>query len=431
MRPRRPAPICLVLALLLALSTVSAGDEEPRTEGEIRAFVARCLRDLRSSEFDVRERARQGLETYGERARDLLLSAREDADPEVRRTVRLLLDRAGAPLAAPPSPPENLDVLGRVRLEATGGVEVVLRALGSPYGARFVLPAEYDAPAPLEVKLVDVPFFAALERVAGDAGLVGHQPFDAAGSMVLGVKPEGEPAPWAAAGPMRIRVAEVTSVRTLEPPGGRRYVLSLDLHWTPSVQLVTYRLPGEIAAVDAEGRRFRAGAGMHRNTTYGVGTNSRFARLSLHLEPEDEGAAERLSRLAFVLAIRLRYDRGEVTFEALDALELPVAKGDDERVTLHGVTPPEEGRGPWVVDVTARLNGDVALNSLSVLLDRADGTARAASAGSRFPSADGRVALSARAYGRWEEPPVAVRVAWFRQEEEGELAFELKDVPLR
>lgn len=92
-----PALFLLLLGLLafLPCGSLRADDEAPRTPEEKRAFVAKCLRELRSSAFDVREAARQGLEDHGADAPDLLEAARDDADPEVRRTVRMLLARMG------------------------------------------------------------------------------------------------------------------------------------------------------------------------------------------------------------------------------------------------------------------------------------------------------------------------------------------------
>ena len=59
----------------------------------------------------------KGLERYGREAKDLLEARKDDPDPEIRRTVRMLLDRLGG--ASPVVVPElgDLTTLGRVTLD--------------------------------------------------------------------------------------------------------------------------------------------------------------------------------------------------------------------------------------------------------------------------------------------------------------------------
>lgn len=437
----------LLPALLILLLTVSSSRAE-EDEGhvippeQVREQVAAWLDDLRADDFATREAARQGLERYGDEARDLLEARRDDEDMEVRRTVRMLLERGEGPEVRPPAPPGDLQALGRVTLHAKGTLSYLLRQLGEGVGATFGIPEEVGD-THHAVALDDVPFFEALETIAAKAQLVAHAPFDAGGHLGLEAFGSPEEAPAACDGPLRVRVVEVTSVRTLTPPTRYRYVVALDLHWIPSVQLVTWRTPTEVRARGAGDRTLAPSSTMRANTTYGVSPSSRRARLHVHLEAEDGAPLDRLETLSFALPVRLRHDRRTVRFGPFASparLDLPLEAavvsetdppGGEEHVTLRALERPDGDRGPWMVDLLARLRGETARNSIAVGLETADGTVRAAAGGSRFPGADGTVGFLARAYGQWEEPPVAVRVTWFGLEEEGHLTFELVDVPLR
>lgn len=441
------SPLCAVGGLLLLLflgSGLRAEEEDaPVASEDIRSRMERWLGDLGSPDFEVREAARQGLQQCGASALDLLEARRDDPDPEVRRTVQLLLARLGHTETRPPALPGDLGALGRVTLKARGKAHVLLEALGRPHGASFEIPEE-SAQVEGEVEVTDAPFFAALDATAASCGLAAPDAFDVGGRMRLATPEEGEETPWAAVGPLRVRVAEVSSVRTLSPPRRRRYVVVVDLHWVPSVQVRTWRTPEDVEATDVEGRAFEAGSAVRTNVTHGISASARRTSVSLHLEPVDTGAAdgtERLDTLFFTLPVCLRHDRREVLFAPLADLSLPATRvdaeggtspqDDVEEVTLRSVTPPDSDRGPWVVDLVARLSGRTARDSLQVMLVGADGATCAAGAGSRFPSADGTLSLKARAWCRWEEAPVAVRVTWYQREEEGKVSFTMRDVPLR
>jgi len=422
---------------LLLLAPGAGADDEAPTEAQIRARVEAWLKDLRSPEFAVREEARRGLEEHGAEAADLLEAHRDDRDPEVRRTVRLLLERMGHPEPVPEAPRGDLEAVGLVSLEAKGTIPFLLRTLAEGYGVAFDLPDDVGQDF-VEVSLEQVPFFEALETIAEAGGLSADAPFDAGGRLPLVRREEGEARPSAAAGPMRVTVVEVTSVRTLTPGGGRRYEVALDLQWIPTVQLVTRGTPKDVTARDDAGGTCLPGGAMRQNMTWGISAGARTTRVQIHLEPEGDAAGEGLAELAFTLPVRLLRARREVRFEDLAGLDLPASRevprpgqATPDRVTLRAVDREGGDQGPWVVDLLATLSSAVAQDSLAVVLLAADGTARPASAGTRFPGADGTVGLRARAYGRWEESPVAVAVSYFDRHEDGELTFTLRGIPLR
>ncbi len=336
-------------------------------------------------------------------------------------------------------PFDDLSGMGRVTLEAEGSTRALLDELGALYGATFGWPLGHPE-TPISLAVRDAPYFTVLDRLLREAGLAAKQGFDAAGRMELVPAPEGPSPPWSAAGPMRAQVVEVTSVRGLVPPGGLRWVLALTIDWMPGVQLHQYKNPVIVKALDAEGRAYRAGAAMRASTIYGLGSTSRSARLQLHLEPEEASdetttppPPSRLTELVFTLPVTLRHDRRSIRFENPLDLTVPATlrRGANEHVTLTGVGRPEAPRGFWAFDLATRLFTDDARLSVLVLVEGPDGRIRHASAGSRFPSADGTVALSARAYGQADEEPRALEVVWYGRQEAGEVRFTLKDVPLR
>jgi hypothetical protein len=427
----------ILAVILLAAFEVRAGDDEgDPSPAEVRTQVEAWLTDLRSPEFAVREAARDGLAKLGPRVPELLEEHRDDEDAEVRRTIRLLLERMGREEPAEPAPPGDLEALGRVTLTAKGTLPFLLDTLSAGHGASFALPEDVG-PDWFEIHLEDVPFFEALEAVARAGGLSARAPFDVAGRLTLSRADPTDLVPTAAAGPLRVRLAQVTSIRTLGATGGRRYVVGLDLDWMPTVQLTQRRSPRDLVAVDARGRGFKPG-GAARDTTYGFSPSSRTVRIDVDLEPDDPEAIEHLEELSFVLPVRLQHGRRDVVFEGLADLTLPAtrelarASGEGvDRVTLHAVERPDGEEGPLVVDVRTQLEGKTAASSVNVVLQYGDGTAQPASTGSRFPSADGTLGLRARAWGRRESGPVAVRVTWFTMEEEGQVAFSLSGIPLR
>jgi hypothetical protein len=426
-------------ALLACLCLAAArADEPPASGGDPRALVLRALEDLRAADFEVRERARRALEAHAASAADLLEARRDDPDPEVRRTVRLLLAGLGREPVAPEPAPRSLSDVGVVTLALRAPPGEVLRRIGEPHGARFADAAELLAGPPIEVALERVPFFAAVAQVLEAAGLSARDPFDPAGRLVLEPRGDGERVPEAAAGPLLVRVREVTSTRGLGPEGKRRYALELEILWTPAVHLVTYRTPTGVAGEDPAGRRFTGPGGAANVTVYGVGVGQRRREVTLPLDPEDPAAEERLAALRFDLPVRLRHDRREVRFvlagdlpRTLGETGAPAEEDAPGSVTLRRVHQPDGARGPWVVEASAVFPGETARQSLEAVLETAAGEHRHATAGGRSESADGRVDLVGRAYGWSDGPPVAVRVSWFTREEEGTLPFALADVPLR
>lgn len=437
----------LVLASWLVLAPGGPGGsraragEEPAAERSAASEVEAWIRDLASDAFEVREAARKGLERRGREAPDVLQKHADDADAEVRRTVRALLERLGAVLPVPPAEAANLARVGRVRLHAADRpLGEVLKELGDGLGGSFALDAG-EAQKRVRVDVEDAPYFEALEALVAAAGLRAPGAFDGEGRLTLvpGVAGRAS-APSAAAGPVRLRVARVAAARSLDGAERRTHTLTLEVHLAPCVQLVSYRAPRVEKAEDAAGRPWRVAGGLAPATTYGVGGDVRRVEANVALEPPEGGGEERLARLDLVLPLRLRHERRAVRFEPLSGLPRtvdergkPAEAGAKGSVTLLSVTRAEERKDAWIVDLSAVLASPTGRESADAFLLTADGAKRHVwiAGGRSTTSADGRLHLVGRCFGTGEAAPTALDVTWFDREGEGELSLHLTDVPLR
>lgn len=433
---RRFVAIVSCAWLLGLVGGALAHPEDEPAGPELRAEISQWIEDLRSDEFARRDEARAGLEEHGLRAIDLLRAAQDDEDPEVRRTIRRILDGVAVE-EEPVLRPGALDRVGLVSWEA-GGLRAALDHLGEHLGLQISAP-DADPGTPVEAGDA-VPTFLALERLAAAAGLTLPSGPDRLGTLdLVAAKEAPAPTPSAHAGPFRLVLTEVTATRVLGPGDRRRYALLFRLEWTPGVQLVQYRMAHVVEALDPEGRAYAAGSAMRNRVIHGVSSNALQASVQVHLEPAEEETAERLAVLEIELPLRIRHGLHRLRFETPEDAELPRVLALDGSVrtdpgpgtvTLQALARPDGGSGGWVADLTAHLPGVAPQNSLHVVLEKADGTALRHTTGGRSRTADGRVELSARLYNQ-EERPQALVAAWFALEEEGVFTFRLEDVPLR
>jgi hypothetical protein len=434
--------LLLLLLLLLGLATPLRADEEPAAP-DVRARIGKWIEDLRADAFGVRETARQQLKQYGLKARDLLEAAKDDEDPEVRRTIRGILDGAGGtprvPVAAQVAD-GRFDDVHLVTMEVGDAtLEDALRALGEQIGARFEVP-ESARGTRVTLRAGAEPPFAVLRRLLALGGLRMPEPFDRAGVGSLVLAGDAPTPPWAASGPILVEATELTVTRPLAAKAPPRYILTLRMQWIPLVQIAQYGTPRVTKAEDAQGHAFVAGAAMARQVGYGVGSTRQYADVHVHLEPASETFGDALACLEITLPINsLQHDRGEIVLA--DASRAPVRLGIDgqealpgapESVLFESLSRPDDGRGQWVADLVAVLAGEVAQRTLEAALVEAGGRRHPLHvAGGRSRAADGTVRLTARAYGLGSALPKGIRVAWYRREESGTIAVRLTDVPLR
>lgn len=434
------------LLLLLPALSAHAEEEVPKpplpkgAKAEIQAQVAGWLKDLRSESYQVREGARRMLLAKGLQARDLLEAAKDDPDPEVRRTVRAVLARAPAQAAAVQVRPGNFRGIGRLTIHAKNEpLASVLQRVERVVGGRIEPPKALLVKA-VTLDLVDKPCYDVIAALATLTATRVSQPFDRSGRMQL-VEADGtwKPAPRGAAGPMQITLLEVAATRSFGLQAPPRYALKLRLEWAPFVQVQQYERPTVEVARDPDGKRFRPSPAMARTASYGVGTTVKHHTTTVHIEPAEAGCKEQLGALEVTVPMRLRH--GLAAVEVNDLAQLPVCLGPDgkaakpgtnESVQVHDISRAEGSRGQWVVDFTATLTDEGAQRTLEAFLIEPDGALRRVSVyGGRSIGADGTVRITARAYRGRAGRPKGLKVTWFRREEQGRLRFRLEDIPLR
>jgi hypothetical protein len=446
---RRPVPRSAAALLLAFLAAAPArADDRPGAPARpvaepIEVRVARLLGEVASDDFSVREKARRSLQALGPASRAALEARREDPDPEVRRTVLALLDAFGSAGADPlgAGPVADLASLGLVTASGSGALADVLRLWESAQGGRFRhLPAPATATVRLEAKAR--PWFEALDDLLAQGGVELRDGFDqAGGAEVVARRGDGTAPPAAFAGPLKLQVDSVTSVRSFRVPGPRSYALGLRLFWAPDVQVVGVGLPALVRAADRAGRPFASRpAGSDASTVRSVGSSRRATDLTLTVETGDPATEEALASAEVQVRLRIRHGREEARFEDLGALPATRtasrargAEGKPGRVTLEEFGPDADHPGWWVGRLTASLPPGVAAESVVPALESTDGSVRALfDYGTRSVGSDGVVGLTVRAAGLPPGvAPKALVVSWLAREGQGAVAFVLKDVPLR
>ncbi len=405
----------------------------PALQGEaLRTHVKQWIEDLRSDSFATRQTARHGLQRYGTKARDLLEAVADDEDPEVRRTVRLLL--GGEPTKTAPVAPGDLAAIGRVTLPAS---DATLKDLGRQFGGRFEMPDDWTPPES-GGEIENEPYFEALRMLLKRADLSMKGPFDGAGhARLVHRDAEAVVVPQAAAGPVLVRVTEVTSTRALTSTAKPHYSLTLDVWWVPSVAVSQLSTPTVTAAEDTAGNAFRATT--KGRVTYGVSPMQSSRSVNVTFQPTTDVFHEKLAKLVVKFPMRIRHVAHTVRFDDIEKLPRcrtkdgkDVEPGTEGSVELRSFEPVENQTGSWVVELVAVLPKQLARTTAQIFVRWAGGREqRLHVMGGRSHSADGTLNLTGRAYGAGIGKPEAIWVTWFDRESDGELEVVLKDVPLR
>ena len=454
---RRPRSLlAAVLALVGAASfgrgqaPAHAGDPSP----SVRTEVERCLAEVASDDFAVREAARQRLAALARRPKDLaevraaLEARRDDPDAEVRRTVRSLLDGLGGQV--PPGGTADLAALGRVEFADSGPLAEVLDRFGARWGGRFRLPTFAVAlPTKVEAK---GPYFAVLAAILAPHRLELAQGFDEGGQGAPSTVPDtggGVLPPAACVGPFRLEVDSVSATRSLRTAAAMKYAIGLRLQWAPGTQVISYGSPEVVRAVDRRGRAFASPSGQP-NVTWGIGVSRKIADLSLTLEPETPESGPDVESLEVRIRLRVRHGWRDVAFDDLAALPatgtVPLDGGNASRekdrpgeraapgtVTLESFGPDPERAGLFRGAVTAVLPKGIAADAVFATLEVSDGTIRPLyDMSTRIQGSDGTLRMTVRALGLSSAAaPKAVRVGWMTAEDEAPVTFTLANVPLR
>lgn len=427
----RRALLAALVGLLAACGVVRGEDAPP----DVGAEVDRLLSSLASDDYEVREAARKRLSTLARVAADRLKARRDDPDPEIRRAVEALLASIGEP-DAPEAPEGRLGSLGLVTFAAEGTLEDVLARFARDVGGTVrVTPAM--APTPVKAAFERVPYFDAVAALLSPAQAELADGFDEAGQALASARAGSPALPTACAGPFRVEVESVTTVRSLRPQVRPRWTLGLRLFWAPSAQVVTFQSPTVVRAVDPAGRPLR---GVESGTTtYGVGGGRRLASTQLTLDAGESEEAAVLAELELRLRARLRHGLQAAEFPALapDALPVsqtvPVADGRAVKVTVESASEDPDRPGWAAVALTLVLPSGVPAESVQAVLLLPDGGTRPLiDLSSRVSAADGTLKLTLRAPGTpGGGAGRTLRVAWATREEEIPVSFVLRGVPLR
>ncbi len=438
----------LVIALLGVLPCQALrADAEPVDTAAVRIRVSKWLEDLRSDAYPVREAARAGLEREGPQARDLLEALKDDPDLEVRATIRALLAKSPPNTNVLPNPDAAASDIGLVSGVVPAGAFLErLHAFGDPFGAVFECPEAADKLLPPTP--VQGPWFAVLQILLAEGGLVLSDPFTSDGICKPRLPSQRRLAPQATAGPFLMRVHEVTVTHALAEQRPDRYGLGLQLWWAPQVQITSFTAPKLIEAKDADGLAFRPSQIRRGTTTHGVSSMRKHHDVTLSVMGA-AGHQPLISKLAVSTRIRFRHGHRRVRFDGLEKLpqtrdatgalvdkEAAVQAGKDAgqgRVTLAALQ--KQGQAPrfqWVVHVQTRFTQDLPRRSAWMRLTWSDGSVqRLHVQGGRSMSADGSLELTGRAYPKGDKEPTAVELIWYEKESEQEYHFSLPNVPLR
>ncbi len=420
------------------------GDEEPAVpsdDEQVRREIQKSLADLASDDFAVREEARKRLASLAPRARAILEARKDDPDPEVRRTVRALLDAISPARAVEPTAPADLSRVGRVTFAGKGPLPEVLKAWDAACGGRFRVPG-FAAGPEVEAAVFQTPYFQALDALLAQAKAETVEGFDEAGIATVQPANPGVAIPRAYWGAFRLDVDSVHAIREFRSPGPVRYALRLKALWSPDVQVLMYAKPRGLRAVDSEGRTWTS-VDRDEATQYGAGGVRRTLQDDLFatFEAPAGAAPARLETVDVLARFRVRYDRRELRFDGPAALALPAERaggGEDGKAaivkaTLESFGPDPALKGWTTAALSVLLPRSVNAQALSLRLDLPDGSARPMyDLQSRVLGSDGLLHLTVRASGSpADEKPAALRLVWFVREGEATVPFTVRGVPLR
>lgn len=451
--PRAPSRVFLAAVLFAGAAVAGSrveggpGDDPapapapPAVDEQTRRAVEKCLSDLASDDYAVREEARKRLAPLAAAARPILEARREDPDPEVRRVVRSLLDGTSRPKEEASGPPADLSSVGFVTFAAEGTLPDVLREWDSKCGGRFRLPG-FAAGSTVAVAAVRRPYFEALDALLAQAKAETTEGFDEAGIAAVASANPSVAQPRAYWGPFRLDVESVHAIREFRSAGPLRYALKVQALWSPDVQVVLYTKPRGIRAVDSEGRTWQP-VDRDGGTRYGAGGVRRTLQDDLFatFEAPAGPAPERLEEVEVQGRFRVRYDRKELRYDEPAGLKLPAERtggGEDGigtavRATLESFGPDPGLKGWTQAALTVVLPKSVDPQAVSPRLDFPDGSARPMyDLQSRVIGSDGTLKMTVRASGgASDERPSALRLVWYVREGEATVPFVLKGIPLR
>lgn len=340
-----------VMALTLSLLVATPPASDPSA----------LIRELGSPRQARREAARAGLTELGPRAIPFLRQARTARDAEIRHQSSEILDRIEADGLLRPTPVE-LDF-------AQVGLDRVLAAVAERTQLRVeVGPAEGAANPALDCRTPGpVPFWQAVDAIAGAAGLRPEPGTDAANPSIRLVGGDlGLDGPVSDSGPFRVQLSAVRTrgdrrlTRSPAPSGGdgtdpapastRSLLLEMVVLAEPRLALAAAGPVRNLHAIDDRGRALAAPARTpDHGSVAGPGDLGR-ASLPIPLEfDQPAGPATRIDEVAGSIPVRVAARRG-VPATAEIGRPVPVGRSI---LTVTAIEPARDGR-PARVQVSSR-----------------------------------------------------------------------------
>ncbi|MBT6723540.1 MAG: hypothetical protein ACJZ8Y_01825 [Pirellulaceae bacterium] len=234
--------IRLLLSSLFALFTLPmpAADlhsqEQPasnvKTQPELTEFVRQAIPFLNSGQLQQRQQAERALIAEGPRVLDLLPTDLESYSSEVRTCLGRIRQKLYEDVAIQTANGSKFSLTGIYRLPD------VIKALETQTGN--IITTSRDLGDSIELNLVDVPFYQALDNILDLADLDIEPYFAPHPNQILikrrleGIQKRENNAQYA--GPFRIAAVKIRSSRDLQIPMSAHCAITLQISWEPRVR---------------------------------------------------------------------------------------------------------------------------------------------------------------------------------------------------
>jgi len=335
---------------LITLVLISSGPSRGQgVDAALRDRVAQLVERLDSPKLETSKAAEEGLIKLGPRALPLLPDSSKGGGAErekrlgrVREALRAAADKTNLGASKVTIRGKGLR-LSEVLQQLQAQSENVITDLREQEGGESSNPA-------LDLELVDVPFFEALDRVAAKAEVT---PNFYTGDGTIGLMP-GKPAEGALvqlSGPFRIAFKQMAAVRDLQA-GTATANAQLEVAWEPRLRPMLLKLKvEELAVVDDRGKPV-APQVMNESTDVPLRPENPAAELNLNLAAPDR-AAQRLASLKVKAEVTVPAGLRTFRFASLAQAGVVLTQGD-VRVTLESAEVDEQ---VWKVNVEVAYPG--------------------------------------------------------------------------
>jgi len=337
----------LVLSVLVLILAGPASGQSG--DAALRDRVAQLVERLNSPKLETSKAAEEGLIKLGPRVLPLLPDSSKGAGAEgetrlgrVREALRAAADRTNLGASKVTIRGKGLR-LSEVLQQLQAQTDNVITDLREQQGGEPSNPA-------LDLDLVDVPFFEALDRVAAKAEVT---PNFYTGDGTIGLMPGKPPkAPLVQySGPFRIAFKQVAAVRDLQA-GTATANAQLEVAWEPRLRPMLLKLKvDELAVVDDRGKPV-APQVMNESADVPLRPENPAAELNLNLTAPDR-MAQRLASIKVKAEVTVPAGLRTFRFPSLAQAGVVRTQGD-VRVTLESAEVDEQ---VWKVNVEVAYPG--------------------------------------------------------------------------